>query len=227
VSDFTSVFVCDPHPIMVEGLRQVLAGDTRFSFAGASASLEEGLQKIYGLKPDVVLIDHSYGLKLISHFVGNLRLASPDSQAVLWVVEYSESDCLRALQMGAKGVLRKTLPIGTLLECLGSVAAGHVWLEESIAGKISGVPNADSAPRITRRERDVIECVSRGLTNREIAAELGITSGTVKVHLMHIFEKTGVKDRFELALRNVRTDAHGAPIVADSPRASRDPRRRG
>jgi DNA-binding NarL/FixJ family response regulator len=78
------------------------------------------------------------------------------------------------------------------------VAAGKIWMEDS--SQIVGFLQRRQTSRLTPREREVVRLVCQGLKNKQIAANLGITPGTVKVHLMHIFEKTGLKDRFALAV---------------------------
>ena len=88
----------------------------------------------------------------------------------------------------------------TLSESLRTVGRGGVWIENSLPDPALGGDERRSSPRLTPRERDIVHHVCGGLKNKEIALALSITAGTVKVHLMHIFEKTGVKDRFELAV---------------------------
>jgi DNA-binding NarL/FixJ family response regulator len=106
--------------------------------------------------------------------------------------------------LGARGILRRTLPITTMYECLRTVGQGNLWLENSISDQVVGFLNRRSTARLTPREREIVRSVCRGLKNKEIAELHHITPGTVKVHLMHIFEKTGVKDRFELAVQGPR-----------------------
>ena len=79
-----------------------------------------------------------------------------------------------------------------------------MWIESSLSEHAVGALDRRSAPRLTPREKDIVHHVCGGLKNKEIAEALAITPGTVKVHLMHIFEKTGVKDRFELAVQGRR-----------------------
>ena len=153
------------------------------------------------MKPELVLTDHTSGLKSTFQFASEIRLFSPRSQVILWVTEMSEIDCFRALQMGVRGILKKNMPISVLLDCLESVADGQMWLEHSIAGGASGLKSRQNVPRLTPREIDIVNLICKGMKNKEIANMLAITAGTVKVHLMHIFEKTGVKDRFELAVQ--------------------------
>ncbi len=166
---------------------------------GSASNLTETLQAVRDLHPDLLLIDQSPGLKMIFQFVADVKAAWGQCQPVLWINDLAEIDCFRALQLGARGILKKTLPVETLLECLRSVARGNVWFENSLPDS-AAAPDRRSAPRLTPREKEIVHHVCAGLKNKEIAAALSITSGTVKVHLMHIFEKTGVKDRFELAV---------------------------
>src|SRR6185312_14621207 len=91
--------------------------------------------------------------------------------------------------------------IATIRTCLRAVSQGEVWIENSLSDRSVSVLDRRAAPRLTPREKDIVQHVCGGLKNKEIAEALSITAGTVKVHLMHIFEKTGVKDRFELAIQ--------------------------
>jgi two-component system, NarL family, nitrate/nitrite response regulator NarL len=106
--------------------------------------------------------------------------------------------------LGARGVARKTLPVAALLDCLRAVAKGDIWMENSVSDQMVGFLNRRNAPKLTPREREIVRCLCQGMRNKEIAQSLTITPGTVKVPLMHIFEKTGVKDRFELAAHGRR-----------------------
>jgi DNA-binding NarL/FixJ family response regulator len=152
-------------------------------------------------RPDLLLMDQHPGLKVVFQFLADVRNAAPNCHPILYVSEMAEMDCFRALQMGARGIVRKTLPVDSLGECLRSVSKGNVWIENAISNQVVGFLNRKQAPRLTPRERDIVRHVCAGLKNKEIAEALSITPGTVKVHLMHIFEKTGVKDRFELAVQ--------------------------
>jgi DNA-binding NarL/FixJ family response regulator len=118
---------------------------------------------------------------------------------VLWIGAPEGVDGIQALQAGAHAILNKALPVSALLQCLRAVGAGHLWMGDAAFDRHSVTLRRNAGARLTPRERDVVRCVVRGLRNREVAAELGITRGTVKVHLMHVFEKTGAMDRLELA----------------------------
>jgi DNA-binding NarL/FixJ family response regulator len=113
------------------------------------------------------------------------------------------SEALRYLKMGAKGIIRKTAEAGTVLACLENVSKGATWMEESLFREATR-SDRPSRLELTSRERQVLELVEQGLRNKEIARELGIRPGTVKIHLKHIFEKTGVHGRYGLALSGMR-----------------------
>ena len=199
-----TVFACESQPIVIEGLTRVLAGCDDLEYVGSASSLCEALEVLRGSRPDVVLVDQAAGLKVVFQFISDVKSTSASSQPVLWVNDLAEVDCFRALQLGARGILKKTLPVQSMLECLRSVGRGDVWIESSLSDHALGSLDRRSAPRLTPREKEIVHHVCAGLKNKEIAEALSITPGTVKVHLMHIFEKTGVKDRFELAVHGRR-----------------------
>jgi two-component system, NarL family, nitrate/nitrite response regulator NarL len=198
-----SVFVCEAQPIVIEGLAKVLAESQEFEYVGSASGLGEALDFVRGKHPDVLLVDQSAGLKLVFQFISDVRNTWSRCQPVLWVNDLAEIDCFRALQLGARGILKKTVPVQLMLECLHAVSVGDVWIESSLSEHGGGLDRR-SAPRLTPREKEIVHHVCVGMKNKEIAEALAITPGTVKVHLMHIFEKTGVKDRFELAVNGRR-----------------------
>jgi DNA-binding NarL/FixJ family response regulator len=208
------VFACEAQPIVLEGLARVLAASDEFELVGSATSLSESLDLVRQLRPDVMLIDQSAGLKLVFQLISDVRSVHPRCQPVLWVNDLAEIDCFRALQLGARGILKKTVPVVQMIECLQSVSHGDVWIESSLSDHAVGAMDRRSSPRLTPREKEIVHHVCIGLKNKEIGEALAITPGTVKVHLMHIFEKTGVKDRFELAVhgRKLLGGEHAADI---------------
>jgi DNA-binding NarL/FixJ family response regulator len=201
---------------VIEGLRSVLAATPDLRFIGAAAAAAGVLEEVTAVQPEIVLYNLSAGWGEVQQFVADLRRQCPKAKVVLWSEELSSTDCYRAVQMGLHGVFSKTLPVESLLGCLRAVAAGRVWIETGADAKPADVVPSDPWARLTARERDIVQLVARGLRNREIAERLSITTGTVKVHLMHVFEKTGAKDRYELALQaRTLTGEGGSPGGAD------------
>lgn len=199
-----TVFACESQPIVLEGLAKVLGDCQDLEYVGAAGTLPDALDAVRTRNPDVILIDQAAGLKVVFQFISDVKSTSARCQPVLWVNDLAEIDCFRALQLGARGILKKTLPISSVIECLRSVGRGNVWIESSLSEHMAGTLDRRSAPRLTPREKEIVHHVCAGMKNKEIAESLTITAGTVKVHLMHIFEKTGVKDRFELAVHGRR-----------------------
>lgn len=202
--DRITVFACESQPIVVEGLAKVMSGTDDLQYLGAASNLGDALQFVRERFPAVMLVDQSAGLKVVFQFIADVKSIAPRCQLVLWVNDLAEIDCFRALQLGARGILKKTLPVESVLDCVRSVGAGNVWIESSLSDHVMGSLDRRSSPRLTPREKEIVHHVCAGLKNKQIAEALSITAGTVKVHLMHIFEKTGVKDRFELAVHGRR-----------------------
>ena len=194
------VCACESHPIVIEGLRRTLEDAEGLEFAGSVSELGAVLEFASERLPKVCLIDKAFGTKAVFQVISDLKVHSPAVEAVLWTAEISEVESFRALQVGARGILMKNMPLSTILDCIDTVAKGNIWIENSVSNQFVGFINRRSTPRLTPREEEILSLVMRGMKNRQIAEELSITTGTVKVHLMHVFEKTGVKDRFELAM---------------------------
>jgi two-component system nitrate/nitrite response regulator NarL len=204
-----SVFASEPQPIIIEGLQRVLAECEDLVFAGAVSRISEAFEACNRLRPDVALIDlNSGGVAPALRLVAGMKAASISAHAVLWVAELPEMEAFRALQMGVRGIVKKTAPTAKLLECLRAVGAGKIWMDDS--ENITAFLQRKDSSRLTPREKEVVHLICRGMKNRQIAENLQITPGTVKVHLMHIFEKTGLKDRLALAV-------HGRELVGPEP----------
>ena len=199
-----TVFACESQPVVLEGLTKILGECADFEFAGSAPNLIEAREALRNCRPDVILLDQTAGLKVVFQFIADVRTTVTRCHPVLWINDLAEIDCFRALQLGARGILKKTLPVQAIVECLRTVARGNVWIESSLSDQVNGSIERRSTPRLTPREKEIVHHVCAGLKNKEIAGALTITPGTVKVHLMHIFEKTGVKDRFELAVHGRR-----------------------
>jgi two-component system nitrate/nitrite response regulator NarL len=199
-----SIFACESQPIVVEGLRKALEDYEDLQFLGSVPNNNDALETLCQARPDIALIDLSGGLTRALRLVGGLKTVSEKSHPVLWVVDLPEGDALRALQMGVRGIVKKTLPIEKLVECLREVGAGKIWTDE--AEPVIEFLRGKESARLTPRERQIVALICRGMKNKQIAENLHITPGTVKVHLMHIFEKTGLKHRLALAV-------HGRELI--------------
>jgi DNA-binding NarL/FixJ family response regulator len=205
VGAIKTVCVCDTQPVTAEGVRTLLQGHQDLSFSESTESLQRGLDLVRRQMPDVLLVDKAFGIQAILEWLQELRLGEPGTRTgvIIWGVSITEAEALRFLQSGARGILRKTAPVTAVLACLRTVAEGRSWMEDSVfrdAARSDRYPRSD----LTSREQQVLGLVEQGLKNKEIALELGIRPGTVKIHLKHIFEKTGVRGRYGLALSGLK-----------------------
>jgi DNA-binding NarL/FixJ family response regulator len=197
------VVVCETQPVTAEGIRAALAGCEDLEFHCALDSLGAATERLRREAPDLMLVDKSFGAQAVLHWLSEQRQALAGTGLVIWGSAITEPEALRLLQLGVKGILRKSADMATLVSCLRAVAAGANWMEDAL---FRDTPKTESYARseLTPREQQVLDLVEGGMKNREIARELGIRPGTVKIHLKHIFEKTGVRGRYGLALNNIR-----------------------
>jgi DNA-binding NarL/FixJ family response regulator len=193
-----SIFAIEAEPVQAEGLRVLLAGYSEFEFTGACADPLFALERIARERPDLVIVDGDATPEDAFELVAAVQQVSLQSRSVLWVRELTELDAERAVDAGAGGAVRKTQPPEYLIECLRAVSRGESWLGDWPAPP---APQRRPVDRLTRRERQILTLVTEGRSNAEIAAELGIAVATVKVHVASIMDKTGTRDRLELASR--------------------------
>lgn len=198
-----SVAICDTEPIAIEGIRTLLNQCEDLHLAAAETSLLGGIEIVRQHAPAIMILDKAFGIYAVMDCLQRLRAAASGVAAVVWGVNLNETEALRMMQGGALGVVRKTASLEALLECMRAVGAGNTWMEESLLREPDRVPWGTRS-NLTSRELQVVELVEQGLKNRDIAAQLGIRPGTVKIHLKHIFEKTGIRGRYGLALSGLR-----------------------
>ena len=195
--------ICDTQPIAIEGLRALMAQHHDLAVVGEATSMVAGMELVRNTSPSVLIVDKSFGLQPVMDWMANLRGSGRQTAVVVWGNAINEAEALRMVQAGAQGVIRKTASLRTLLECLRMVAGGNTWMDElmfNAADKANGTGRSS----LTSREQQVAELVEQGMKNKEIARSLGICAGTVKIHLKHIFEKTGVRGRYGLALSGLK-----------------------
>ena len=197
----TRVLLVDDHPMIGAALDMLLRG-TDYELLGRARSVAEAGRQVSALKPDLVLLDVNLpdgsGLDVLRK-INRMRVRP---RVILLTAGMDEAQLLAAADLNPQGMVLKTSDPGLLTECMDAVVAGKRWIDPEIADRTrQAQERADSAPALTRRERELIELVRQGLRNRDIAAELGVTEGTVKVYLHSIFDTLQVENRTELALR--------------------------
>jgi DNA-binding NarL/FixJ family response regulator len=195
--------------LTAEGLRVLLDSSPDLRFAWAARSLAEAVSMAQQTAPSVLIVDKAFGAQAVLDILAEMQAKAPAVATVVWGVSIMESEALRFIQAGARGIVRKSVDLESVVICLRSVAAGAAWMERNV---FHDPPKGPRTARsvLTPREQQVVELVGLGMKNREVAQELGIRPGTVKVHLKHIFEKMGVQGRYGLALSGLARSAAAA-----------------
>ena len=188
------VAILEGDPIFAGGLVSALEYDPRFRVIGSAASLDAASSLAAAGVADVWLVDASVGTGSLSSWMGRLRSKFPETCVLAWDNITSEAGRRQLLRSGIRGWIGRKLPLDALREALLSEFAAPAGEAPAINAMVQS-----AARRLTERERQITGYVQQGLKNREIADRMGITAGTVKVHLMHVFEKTGLRGRAQLA----------------------------
>jgi DNA-binding NarL/FixJ family response regulator len=188
-----TVAICENQPITGEGLKRLLetSGDLEFCDMVDSLDLVPGL--VRRSLPDLLLIDKGMGPCSILDWLSDLKTLPNMPAVVVWGVSITEADALSLLLAGARGVIQKTAKAHLILSCLRMVSAGGHWIEDSVNPNLLR-SNGSARSKLTGREQQVFVLVQKSLRIKAIATELGIRPGTVKIHLKHIYAKTGIHD---------------------------------
>jgi DNA-binding NarL/FixJ family response regulator len=198
------VILADDHPLVLNGLYHLLKEHRDFEVLERCSSGTEAITAVQRHRPDILVLD------LLMPGMDGLAVARQLNQAgqsphiVLLTAQLHEDQLIEALHLGIKGFVLKEMATKLLVECLRRVNAGGQWLEKDSASRAMAklvrreAKGREIATVLTAREIEVVRMVAKGLINKEIASELGIADGTVKIHLHNIYEKLKINRRAEL-----------------------------
>jgi DNA-binding NarL/FixJ family response regulator len=195
VGERVRVVLVDDHPVVRAGLRALIAAQPDLEVVGEAHDLASAERAVALDRPDVVLMDLNLGEGAGGAEVTARLRSLGDPPKVLILTTYdTEADILAALDAGASGYLLKDAPPEELWNGIRATARGETVLASSVAATL--VRRAASpGPVVTEREVQVLELLSRGLGNKEMARELLVSEATVKSHLSHVYAKLGVETR--------------------------------
>jgi DNA-binding NarL/FixJ family response regulator len=192
----------DDHQVLLDGLEQLLRLESDFKVVATCGTVNAGIRAAETLRPDIVILDlklhNETGFSMLRH------LASRKSPAVVVLTASdNEEDLLEAVRLGARGVVLKAMAPRTLERCIRTVHSGGEWLtveNQDLSARLSQrqVAERKMAERLTSRELEVMRLLAGQLDNEDIAKRLGVSPGTIKIHIHHVYMKLGVSGRRDL-----------------------------
>ncbi|MEH1031125.1 response regulator transcription factor [Micromonospora profundi] len=189
------LLIVDDHPIVRGGLRDTFAGVEDIVVVGEAGDGAEGIERAKLLAADVVLMDLRMPRMDGVAATAALREQAPTARVLILTTFDSESDVLPAIQAGAIGYLLKDALPDELMRAVRAAARGESVLAPSVTQHLMGQVRRPSAGTLTDREKQVLQLVANGHSNREAATALFIGEASIKTHLQHIYDKLGVRDR--------------------------------
>lgn len=205
----TTIVLADDHPIFRDGLRKTLEDTSEFKVLAAGCDAEEAVRLTQEHRPDIVILDLSMpGGGLIA----TRQIAAMDNPPKIAILTVSENsnDVADALEAGATGYILKGVTASALTRSLRSIAEGEGFVSPGLASRVllsirkSDAPSGDKGKSVlsdlTHREEEILRRVAKGLSNKEIAAELNIQEKTVKHYMTSILSKLHARNRVEAAL---------------------------
>ncbi len=200
------VAIADDHPIFRDGVRKLLESEDDITVVGEVSSGAECPAMLARLKPDILLLDlrmpDKDGLTLLEE----MNFDTLPTRVVVLTATEDDRDVVRAMRLGARGVVLKQSASDLLIKSIRKVAGGEIWLDKRMTAEVmkafskSTETGRREKPLLSDREKEIVQLVAQGFRNREIGEKLFISEQTVKNHLHNIFDKLGVSDRLELAL---------------------------
>lgn len=216
------LLIADGHPIVLEGLRSVLANRSQIEVVGEAIDGMETIEKAVSLEPDIILMDLQLprvdGLTVLR----SIQTRAPKSKVILFSAPGFKDEFVEAMKLGCSGILNKESSTALIEKSIVKVYAGEIWLDTSTTAAVMRQFSnpSESAPshgngkqpreraQLSQREREIIILIAQGYKNKEIAEKMFITEQTVKNHLHNVFDKLGVSDRLELALYAIHNSLH-------------------
>lgn len=189
------VLIADDHPIVRNGLRGAFADEPDIDVAGEAVDGRQAVEQAVRLGVDVVLMDLRMPVMSGVQAIAALRERAPAIRVLVVTTFDSEADVLPAIEAGATGYLLKDATPGELLRAVRAAHRGESVLAPSVAGQLMGHVRRPGGPGLSKRELEVLRHVAEGASNREVARRLFISEASIKTHLLHIYDKLGVRDR--------------------------------
>ncbi|MBK6741622.1 MAG: two-component system response regulator NarL [Hydrogenophilales bacterium] len=200
------LLIIDDHPLFRKGVMQLVTPEPEFDVVGEASSGGEGIELARALDPDMILLDLNMRDMNGVEVLKVIKASGSEARVVMLTVSDQADDLVAALRAGADGYLLKEMEPEGLLAKLKEAAEGHITLTERLASRLAHALRADSGPKapdqagLTEQEGRILDLIAAGKSNKAIAREIGISDGTVKVHVKHLLRKLGLHSRLEAAV---------------------------
>ena len=189
------ILIVDDHPIVRDGIRGVFAGDDDFEVVGEAGDGADAVRQTAQLDPDVVLMDLRMPTMGGVEAIRQLRELKHPARVLVLTTYDTDRDVLPAIEAGATGYLLKDAPRDELIRAVRAAHAGQSVLSPAVAGTLMERLGDHNISALSPRELEVLRLVAGGATNRAVAGRLFVSEATVKTHLLHLYDKLGVRDR--------------------------------
>jgi two-component system NarL family response regulator len=196
------VLIADDHAVVRDGLAAVLELQPDITVAGQAGDGEQAVARFRELAPDVALMDLAMPKLDGVQAIAAIRREFPAARIVVLTTYGGDENVYRALESGARGFLLKDCSSAELADAVRAVHAGGVHVSAQAASRLAA--RAGTGPALSPRELEVLQLIATGKSNKEIGAQLFISEGTVKTHVLSIHDKLGVRDRTEAVVTAIR-----------------------
>ncbi len=210
-TDVIHILLVDDHSIVRSGLRMLIGSEPGLEVVGEADGRASALDSSARLQPDIILLDLDLGGESSLDFLPDLLANVPQARVILLTGTRNPDEHVRAVRLGAMGVVLKEQAADVLIRAIQKVHAGEAWLDPTLMARLlTGMapgrgakqvdPEAIKIAALTDREREVIALICEGLQNKTIGQRLFISETTVRHHLTSIFSKLGLENRLELVI---------------------------
>lgn len=201
------LLLVDDHPLLRRAVAELLSLESDLSVVGQASNGQEALDFLAKNDVDLVILDHKMPILTGMETLKEIKARNFNTKTILFTVSDSGEDVQEALKLGVDGYLLKDIEPELIITDIRKILRGELVISPSLApilAQILRTPSIeDISSNLTSRELQVIQMISEGLSNKMIAHKLSITESTVKVHVKHILNKTGLRTRVEAAVWTV------------------------
>jgi DNA-binding NarL/FixJ family response regulator len=200
----TTVALIEDQQVLAGAIQRSLSMGGDFRVVGCAPSLAAGVDLVRQTKPHVLVSDYRLGDGDVPSRLGEMLSASPDTKVLVFTGWPDENSFLEAMSAGASGFLDKASPFEEFVDAVRRVAQGDVVVAPRFLPALTGRATHNDAARLSRRELEVLQLLSDGLSTAEVAERLILSVNTVRNHITHLLAKLGVRSRLEAVNVGVR-----------------------